>query len=346
AYFHTKAIHGSVWIWPSFVVWALDRCIRLVRLVVSNHLYFGFTRRSGSLHATTELLCEDFVRVRLRRPPHFHWSPGQSAYLIMPSVSTLPFEAHPFSISSIDSSLFHQHGDDHSEYSEDSAAAYWKELVFVVNVRGGFTKRLKEVAARNETIKVFVDGPYGSPPDLGGYDTSVLVAGGTGVTYTLPVFLSIVEAVRNGSSNCRRVVFIWAVRDARHLDWVSDALSRANSLAPSSLTVSIQIFVTSGLTAPNESDLMDQDQVSEKDHEDQAILARPWLQMENGRPNLKAILREEVDGAVGRMSVSVCGSQGFTRSVRHALRFPVSGPCSILYGGPSVTLYVESFGYA
>ncbi|KIK79791.1 hypothetical protein PAXRUDRAFT_121749, partial [Paxillus rubicundulus Ve08.2h10] len=107
AYFHTKAIHGSVWIWPSFVVWALDRCIRLVRLVVSNHLYFGFTRRSGSLHATTELLCEDFVRVRLRRPPHFHWSPGQSAYLIMPSVSTLPFEAHPFSISSIDSSLFH-----------------------------------------------------------------------------------------------------------------------------------------------------------------------------------------------------------------------------------------------
>ncbi|KIJ04502.1 hypothetical protein PAXINDRAFT_22206 [Paxillus involutus ATCC 200175] len=177
AYFHTKANHGSVWVWPSFIVWALDRFIRLVRLVVSNHLYFGFTRRSGSLHATTELLCEDFVRVRLHRPPHFHWSPGQSAYIIMPSVSTLPFEAHPFSISSIDSSLFHRHGDNNSENSDGPTAAYWKELVFLVNVRGGFTKRLKEVAARNETIKVFVDGPYGSSPDLGAYDTSVLIAG-------------------------------------------------------------------------------------------------------------------------------------------------------------------------
>ncbi|KIJ06187.1 hypothetical protein PAXINDRAFT_92374 [Paxillus involutus ATCC 200175] len=195
AYFHTKANHGSVWVWPSFIVWALDRFIRLVRLVVSNHLYFGFTRRSGSLHATTELLCEDFVRVRLHRPPHFHWSPGQSAYIIMPSVSTLPFEAHPFSISSIDSPLFQRHGDDNSENGEEPTAAYWKELVFLVNVRSGFTKRLKEVAARNETIKVLLDGPYGSSPDLGAYDTSVLIAGGTGVTYTLPVFLSIIEYV-------------------------------------------------------------------------------------------------------------------------------------------------------
>ncbi|KAF9223031.1 iron reductase [Gyrodon lividus] len=352
AYLHTNAVNHSYWIWPSFMFWALDRFMRVVRLVVSNHLYFSCNRHSGSgsLDATTELLCEDFVRVRLRRPPHFHWSPGQTAYIIMPSVSTLPFEAHPFSISSIDSPEFRQHGDDYSEGGEErteikpSGAAYWKELVFLVNVRGGFTKRLKEVAAENKTVKVFVDGPYGSSPDLGAYNTSVLIAGGTGVTYTLPVFLSVIEAARNGISNCRRVVFIWAVRDASHLHWISDALARAHSLAPSHLTVSIQIFATSGGIPSSESDWMGQDQILDKDRE--PVSGASWIMMKSGRPNLKAILREEVNEAVGRMSVSVCGSQGLARSVRHALRFPVSGPYSILHGGPSVTLYVESFGYA
>jgi ferric-chelate reductase len=68
--------------------------------------------------------------------------------------------------------------------------------------------------------------------------------------------------------------------------------------------VSIQIFVTSGGTALSEIDSMDQDQILEKDDEHHDILATPWFNMENGRPDLKAILREEVNGAVGRMSVS------------------------------------------
>jgi predicted ferric reductase len=119
------------------------------------------------MDATTEMLSEDVVRLSLRRTPHFHWSPGQTAYLIMPSVSTLPFEAHPFTIASFDPSLM----------STGSSAPFCNELVFSVNVQGGFTKKLTEVAAKKETVKVFVDGPYGPSPDLGSYDTSVLVAG-------------------------------------------------------------------------------------------------------------------------------------------------------------------------
>jgi predicted ferric reductase len=103
----------------------------------------------------------------------------------MPSVSTLPFEAHPFSIASFDSSLLSiaqtedQSGSDENSDTQvlGSSAPFWKELVFLVNVHGGFTKKLKEVAVRKETVKVFVDGPYGPSPDLGSYDTSVFVAG-------------------------------------------------------------------------------------------------------------------------------------------------------------------------
>lgn len=126
------------------------------------------------MDATAELLSDHFIRLRMRRPSHFHWSPGQTAYLILPSVSTLPFEAHPFTIGSIDSSLL---SDDTSEKNLGESAPYWKELVFLIQAREGFTKRLRESALTGKKIKVFVDGPYGLSPDLGKYDTSVLIAG-------------------------------------------------------------------------------------------------------------------------------------------------------------------------
>ncbi|KAG2055254.1 hypothetical protein BDR06DRAFT_934312 [Suillus hirtellus] len=366
-YYHTKGAHGSYWIWPSFVFWALDRFIRVVRLVVFNHSYFGFKSGSGTMDATTEMLSADVVRLRLRRPPHFHWSPGQTAYLIMPSVSTLPFEAHPFTIASFDSSLLStSQTEDQSGSGENdetqvlgSSAPFWKELVFLVNVHGGFTKKLKEVADTKGIVKVFVDGPYGPSPDLGSYDTCVFVAGGSGISYTLPVFLSVIESVRKGKSSCKRVVFIWSIRGAGYVQWIEEALIKAIQLAPPSLTISIRIFDTGPLSkaqsmeenyspsTPTEKNGIPEQVVTRKTSLTSSMLfSLRGVKMESGRSDLDGLLKEEVSIASGSMSVSVCGSQNISRAVRHALRFPVSGPSSILSGGPSVTLYVESFGYA
>ncbi|KAG2112970.1 ferric reductase like transmembrane component-domain-containing protein [Suillus discolor] len=359
AYFHANGIYGSYWIWPSLVIWALDRFVRVVRLAVFNHSYFGFKSGSGTMDATTEMLSEDIVRVRLRRPPHFHWSPGQAAYLIMPSVSTLPFEAHPFTIASFDSSLLSTAetedqsggGENHETQVLGSSNSLWKELVFLVNVHGGFTKKLKEVAATKGTVKVFVDGPYGPSVDLGSYDTSVFVAGGSGISYTVPVLLSVIEQVRKGKSSCKRVVFIWSIRQAGYVRWIEEALIKAVQLAPPSLTVSIRIFNTG---SPSMTQSMEEvsglPNITEKivtfEPTSSMLLSLRGVKMESGRSDLDALLKEEVSMASGRMSVSVCGSYGIARAVRHALRFPVSGPSSVLSGGPSVTLYVESFGYA
>ncbi|KAG1785455.1 uncharacterized protein HD556DRAFT_1450676 [Suillus plorans] len=145
------------------------------------------------------MLSESVTRLRLSQPPHFHWSPGQTAYLIMPSISTLPFEAHPFTIASFDSRA---------------------------GIFGQRAGRFHE--------KVTVDGPYGPSPDLGSYDTSVLVAGGSGVS----VFLDIIERVRKGNSSCTRVVFIWSIRGAEFVQWIEEALINAVQLAPPSLAIS------------------------------------------------------------------------------------------------------------
>ncbi|KAG2122210.1 FAD-binding domain-containing protein, partial [Suillus cothurnatus] len=352
-YYHTKDAYGSYWIWPSFVIWAFDRFIRMIRLVVFNHSYFGFKSGTGTMDATTELLSENVVRLRLRRPPHFHWCPGQTAYLIMPSVSTLPFEAHPFTIASFDPSFpSTAETEDQSGSGENHGT---QELVFLINVHGGFTKKLKEVAAAKGQAKVFVDGPYGPSSDLSSYDTSIFVAGGSGISYTLPVFLSVIE---HGKSSCKRVVFIWSIRRTEHVQWIDEALIKAVQLAPPSLTVFIRIFDTGALSmsqsteedssrsVPTEKSGTPEQDVANGSLTSSKLLLLRGVKMENGRANLDALLKEEISMASGSMSVSVCGSQGIARTVRHALRFPVSGPSSILSGGPSVTLHVESFGYA
>ncbi|KAJ8584984.1 hypothetical protein M405DRAFT_844820 [Rhizopogon salebrosus TDB-379] len=209
-----------------------------------------------------------------------------------------------------------------------SSAPLWKESVFLINVHEGFTKKLKDVAAGNDPVKVFVDSPYSPSPDLGCYDTSVLVAEFM-IGFSLPA----------------------------HVQWIEEALFKAVQLVPPSLTVSIRIFVTGAAKAQinlSSEDILALSTSLEKNNAPAHSVAEAdpspsllgGVELNNGRPNLDALLKEEISITSGRMSVSVCGSQGIARAVRHALRFPVSGPSTMFCGGPGVTLHVESFGYA
>lgn len=94
-------------------------------------------------------------------------------------MSLLPFEAHPFTISTIENQAIER--SETTEKSErGSPEDNSNELQFFINVHGGFTKRLESVARAkrgSNTLKVFVDGPYGSSPDLDVYDINILIAG-------------------------------------------------------------------------------------------------------------------------------------------------------------------------
>ena len=88
------------------------------------------------------------------------------------------------------------------------------------------------------------------------------------------------------------------------------------------------------------------------------------IKLQNGWPDSSTLLRDEVELATGRMSVSdqsssphlqikirpililLCGSQTIVRSVCGALGFPLYSALSLADGGPSVILHIESFGDA
>lgn len=129
--------------------------LRLGRLVWNNQMW----SRDHTGDALVELLSEDTIRLTLSRK--ITWTPGQHAYVILPTISNLPFEAHPFTIASI---------------PEDGKKS---DVVFLIRGRSGFTHLLRRHASKDHGSRVpaFLDGPYGCPPDLTTYSTCILVAG-------------------------------------------------------------------------------------------------------------------------------------------------------------------------
>lgn len=88
-------------------------------------------------------------------------------FLTLPKISTLPIESHPFTISSLPS-------------TENVNNKGEKELVFLIKARNGLTGRLRDAAremSSGRNVKVILDGPYGSPPDLSHFSTVMLFSG-------------------------------------------------------------------------------------------------------------------------------------------------------------------------
>lgn len=66
-------------------------------------------------------------------------------------------------------------------------------------------------------VQVMIDGPYGGcSVDLGEYETALLIAGGSGITFALGMLDDIVGRVvrgrRAGGERTRKVELVWCIR--------------------------------------------------------------------------------------------------------------------------------------
>ncbi|CDO68687.1 hypothetical protein BN946_scf184652.g14 [Trametes cinnabarina] len=344
-YLHARKAHFGDYIWPALVVWAFDRVLRTARLLWNNRGRAGNGEHEYST-AAVELVSSDTIRLTLKRK--FSWRPGQHAYVVLPTVSDLPTEAHPFTIASIPTAL------------DGTDGPAEKDVVFLIRGRRGFTGRLREHAERSGQTRVpaFVDGPYGCPPDLSKYETCILIAGGSGVSYTLPLLLDLVHRARAETSDVRRVIFVWAVRESDHLAWISKTLNDALSAAqPTSLLVEPHIYITGPTCTlpemmPRSNSYTPSDGSStptsptdvEKEKLDKELPVYSSLKIVHGRPSIRRILQEGIDASVGPVSVDVAGPSSLSVSVSRVLSSKLTCPTSVLRGAPSVTLHVETFG--
>ncbi|PSR71665.1 hypothetical protein PHLCEN_2v12518 [Hermanssonia centrifuga] len=95
-----------------------------------------------------------------------------------------------------------------------------------------------------------LDGAYGgSSVDLGDYESVLLIAGGSGATFTLGLLDDIVgrciKLGRRGGEKTRRIEFAWCIRSFGCIEWFSPMLMEiANTVAGTSLDLHVSIYVT------------------------------------------------------------------------------------------------------
>lgn len=227
---------------PSLVIWFLDRSIRLIRTGLLHYNYIGGTNDVG-FHATQANLTAfsdevngDIVRLDFLQQQD-QWAIGQHFYLTFPKLSL--WQSHPFTPLSIPTQT--PHGVTHSYIFRAKKGETARVMQLATSLSSVTNSKMLSVP--KTAISVIVNGPYGvSEVDHLTPSTNILcVAGGTGITYVLPVLLSQVTDCQCSSD--RKMQLIWAVRRKADIAWIKPELDRLFE-ASKSVDLKIRIFVT------------------------------------------------------------------------------------------------------
>lgn len=226
------------WMLASLIVWFLDRGVRLVRIFTLHHFNTSGTSHSLGMHVPNARMTlfsrahdGDIVRLDFEHN-HDEWKIGHHFFLCFPELSI--WQSHPMTPASLPGT--NPRGQNHT---------------YIIRARKGMTKRLAELAQptaekAEPSTSVVLSGPYGQAV-LGREfyredDVNVLcVAGGTGVTFVLPVVLALSQRPRRGL-----IEFVWVVRRRDDLKWIEAELDTLRKAASSTMTFRIHIFVTRG----------------------------------------------------------------------------------------------------
>lgn len=154
-------------------LWGADRILRGVKLI------WNFV---GNF-ATVTALPNNVLRVKLSR--RLTGRPGSHAFLSVPAIRWV--ESHPFTLVSPTASEF------------------------AIRVCDGFTRDLYKTAKEKpyKSLRCSVDGPYGQVPSFRHYEKVVLIAGGSGASFTFAIALDLIQATKKTTKS---IDFIWVLK--------------------------------------------------------------------------------------------------------------------------------------
>ncbi|RFU35937.1 hypothetical protein B7463_g331, partial [Scytalidium lignicola] len=218
----STAYYTRTYIYIPIALYCIDRLVRSIRFAWNN---------ARPARATLTALDGGVTRVVVKSEAIQKWNPGSHVFLSIPKFG--PGQSHPASIASIPGS----HDND---------------LVFLLKSRQGFTSRILKSATTSSTSLLsqkedaLIDGPYGnSHADFASFDTVLLIAGSTGVTFTLPILLDLALRVQKAKLPVKRIVFLWVVKNTSWTSWISKELESASkALLAVGIELSIRIHVT------------------------------------------------------------------------------------------------------
>ncbi|KAK5051028.1 hypothetical protein LTR84_003587 [Exophiala bonariae] len=228
---------------PALLLWFIDRGIRLVRTGLIHYNYIsatsmGFRSAPASITHFPDAENGDVVRLDFVHP-HQPWAVGEHFYLCFPQVSM--WQSHPFtplSIAGAGVNGLQQHS--YVLRAKKGATKVLADIAAVSCVPEANEKTLEQTVA--PTTPVILSGPYGGSivEDVQPQTNILCIAGGTGITFVIPVLLDLIKQRRVPD---RKVELIWAVRRDGDVEWIKqelDTLRRTSNRT----NLNVRIFVT------------------------------------------------------------------------------------------------------
>ena len=140
------------------------------------------------------------------------WKATNHIFLTVPAISRKHIvQAHPFTIAST------------PPFPGDPECC----LKLIIRAQDGFSRDLLKYANSHDKVTIRIDGPYGSQTAvrlLKDSETSIIIAGGSGIAVTWPLVWSVIRDCRRqdveGLPYLKRVLFVWVVRHRSHFSWL------------------------------------------------------------------------------------------------------------------------------
>ncbi|CAG7558107.1 unnamed protein product [Fusarium equiseti] len=309
----------SCFLYSSLIIWFLDRVLRLVRSGLIHYQFMdtgsmGFKSINASVKHFPDSENGDIVRldfVHSQDP----WKIGQHFYLCFTECSI--WQSHPFTPLSL-------------PVLQDGTVQH----SYILRAKQGETKKLAEMARKQMTenelmnTPVILSGSYGEciTEDLTPETNVLCVAGGTGITYVLPVLLDLIS---KPSSSLRKVQLIWAIRKASDAQWVNDELKSIYQSCESH-GIEVRIFVTReavSVAATTGVDLEDKEvEVGTSSPSNQSDSGDVSTGNPNSHPDLRKLVPEFIiDTVRGPTTVFASGPGSMVSDLRLAVAASNSG---------------------
>lgn len=234
-----------MWAWICVGIWSGDRFLRLLRLVAINYKFL----LGRDVTPATATYSEETGMIRLEVYPSVGFlrhTPGTYYQLSFPGWRL--WESHPFSLAgwspetgpeadpgtgassptTPSSGVVEKTSMGPPQVVERSPGSGRPSMTFMIRPRGGMTRRLRDRirgkdASQTVQLRVLLEGPYGTPAQLGKFDDILFVAGGSGITAILPYIRLIFERGEKDGRHVPNVKLVWTVRNEA---FIRDVVSR------------------------------------------------------------------------------------------------------------------------
>lgn len=77
----------------------------------------------------------------------------------------------------------------------------------------GVSEGCGELRTQAVTLPAIIDGPYGESATMASFESVVIVIGGMGITFALPVLMDLVRRVRAEDAVTKQVELVWSIKN-------------------------------------------------------------------------------------------------------------------------------------